>query len=305
MKKLLLLPMFCFFFFSCSVEELETESAENQILTLDSHARAACADDLLVEVCSNEIVNPTVSGFRNFFRAQIILHTNLPTNGTFDPGMEELLAQYQQSGGSGSFTTNYTVLTQDCGEVTIKITAEVITTRAANAGEISNISGICTSNDPIALDDSLLGDDAIRGGEFTAAPGVINDQGLFDPSIGAGEYVITYTVNESLKCVMGEDSTTFTISVKQAGTYNDVWVQLCSSAITNPTLQGFTNYYKNLVFLNSDQKTITGTFSPTMAELLDQFNQNGGLGTFTTNYTFNTECGPVTMELAVEVNSCN
>lgn len=305
MKKLLLLPMFCFFLVSCSVEELEPETADKQILTLDSHANAACADDLHVLVCANEINNPTVSGFRNFYRAQIILHTSLPTNGTFNPTMDALLLQYQQSGGLGSFTTNYTVMTTNCGEVTIAITAEVIDNIAANAGEISDISGVCTSSAPIAINESLLSPDAVRGGKFTAAPGVINSQGFFNPSLGAGNYVITYSVDERLKCVIGEDSTSFTINVKQARVYNNVSVQLCSSAIKNPTLQGFTNYYKNLVFLNSDQTAITGNFSPTMAELLNQFNQSGGLGTFTTNYSFNTDCGPVTMELAVTVNSCN
>lgn len=302
MKKTLLVPFLCFFFLSCSVEELEPE---NPIVSLDAHARSACADDLFVQVCSDEINNPTVSGFRNFLRAQLMLHTSLPTDGNFNPTPAELLAQYQQSGGSGIFATNYTVQTQDCGEVTIEITAEVITTRTANAGEISDISGICTYGSPIALDESLLSADALRGGKFTAAPGVIDSQGVFNPSVGAGDYVITYTVDESMKCVDGEDSTSFVISVKQARAYNDVSVQLCSSAITNPTLQGLTNYYKNLVFLNTDQKTITGTFSPNMAELLNQFNESGGLGTFTTNYTFNTECGPVTIELAAQVSVCN
>lgn len=299
MKKLLLLPLFSLFFLSCSVEELEPETQ-----TLDAHARGACADDLYVQVCSSEITNPTVSGFRNFYRAQIILHTSLPTSGTFDPSPAELLEQYEQSGGSGTFTTNYTVQTTDCGIVTIEIAAEVIPTVSANAGEIQDISGLCSSAEVIQLE-SLLSPDAVRGGKFTAAPGVLDSPYSFNPAIGAGNYVITYTIDESTKCVAGEDTTSFTINVKQARIYNDVYKQLCSSAITNPTLQGLTNYYKNLVFLNTDQKTITGTFSPTMSELLEQFNQSGGIGIFATDYTFDSECGPVTMKLSVEVNNCN
>lgn len=304
MKKLLFYSIFCLFLSSCSVEELETDSADTPLPTLDSHARTPCADDLFVQVCASEINNPTVTGFRNFYKAQIILHTSLPTSGTFNPPMTELLNQYQMAQGIGDFSTNYTVSTSTCGEVTIEITAQVLENIVANAGNISNISGVCTSSQPIAINESLLSSDAIRGGKFSAASGVLNSQGFFDPSIGEGDYTITYTVNESVQCVLGEDSTSFTISVKQAREYNDVLVQLCSSAITNPTLQGFTNYYKNLVFLNSDQKSITGTFSPTMSELYNEYRQSSGLETYTTNYTFNTECGPVTMELAVDINSC-
>lgn len=86
--------------------------------------------------------------------------------------------------------------------------------------------------------------------------------------------------------------------------YNDINNQLCSSQIGNPTLLGFTNYYRNLIFLNTDLTNITGTFDPTIAELLSQYQEAGGIGTFTTNYTFESECGPRTFQLSVEVSDC-
>lgn len=93
--------------------------------------------------------------------------------------------------------------------------------------------------------------------------------------------------------------------VEEPACIEDVFVELCSSEIDNPTLQGFTNYFRNLVFLNTDLTTITGTFSPSLAELHAQFLEEGPVGTWTTNYTVTVEgCGEVTFEVTAQVNDC-
>lgn len=86
----------------------------------------------------------------------------------------------------------------------------------------------------------------------------------------------------------------------------DIYNELCSSQITNPNLLGFENYFKNLVFANTDETAITGTFNPTIAELLEQYNQDGPLGTYSTSYTYNDPtCGEITIDVTVEVTDCN
>ena len=88
----------------------------------------------------------------------------------------------------------------------------------------------------------------------------------------------------------------------------DIFTTVCSSSINNPTVLGFRNFYKTQIYLKSELEkdgVFDGTFSPTMAELVEEYNASGGLGTFTTNYTVETaECGLVTIEVAVLVKEC-
>lgn len=305
MKKNLLLLFLATASLSCSVEPIEDEkliSSKLEIETINAQydATAVCGSDIYVEVCSNAINNPTVSGFTNFYRAQIILYTDLPTNGSFNPTMETLLSRYQQ--GETYLTTNYTVNAGDCGTVTIEIAAQIIQSRNAETGTIADLSGVCTDQSVIDLT-NLLSEVALEGGVFTAAPGVLNGS-TFDPAIGPGTYTITYTVDNRIKCVEGSDSTSFSITVNEGYRANDIYNTLCSSQIDNPTLSGFTAYYKNQIILHTNLPT-KGTWSPPMQELLNQFNQEGRTGIFTSNYTVNTNCGSYTVEVAVEVQDCD
>ncbi|WP_324719421.1 hypothetical protein [Salinimicrobium sp. HB62] len=305
MKKLLLLLLLATATLSCSVEPIEDEKLivpKFDIETIEAQydATAVCGSDIYVEVCSNAINNPTVLGFRNFYRAQIMLYSSLPTNGTFNPTMETLLAQYQQ--GETYLPTDYTVVAGDCGTVTIEIAAQIIQSRNAEAGTIADLSGVCTDQPVIDLN-SLVGPEAIEGGVFTAAPGVL-DGSTFDPAIGAGTYTITYTVDKRVKCVEGSDSISFTISVSEGYKANDISKTLCSSQINNPTLSGFSAYYKNQIILHTNLPT-NGSWNPSMQQLLNQFNQEGGTGIFTSTYTIDTKCGLYSVEVAVDVQECN
>lgn len=299
--------MLSLFFAGCSVDNEDLQVQES-LKTMDAEfntTATACPGDIHVQICNTQINNPTVQGFTNFYKNQIFFNTNFTTiTGTFSPTMAELVDQYNQSGGIGTFTTYYTVETAECGVVTMEVAVEVLETKAANAGEIANIPAICTTSGVINLE-SLLSPDATRGGTFTVTPGALTADGNFDPAIGAGEYTIVYTVDSRVKCVTGEDTASFTVKVNEGFVRaSDIYKQLCSSQIGNPTLQGFTNYYKNQVILNTNLP-MGGTFNPSMSVLLNQYQQAGGIGTFTTNYTVDTPCGVVTIEIAVEVNNCN
>ncbi|GAB2771738.1 hypothetical protein GCM10010465_17270 [Actinomadura fibrosa] len=78
-------------------------------------------------VCLASINNPTLQGFRAYFNAQISNKTGLPVfpAGTYSPPIQVLLDQFQTSGGVGTYQTDYTVTTEDCGEITVTIVAEV------------------------------------------------------------------------------------------------------------------------------------------------------------------------------------
>ena len=81
---------------------------------------------------------------------------------------------------------------------------------------------------------------------------------------------------------------------------------ICTTAVNNPTLQGFSAYYRAQISLSYQEiNTLTGTFSPTMADLLTQYNTSGGVGTFTTTYTVTTaDCGQVSFDVSVTINNC-
>lgn len=108
-------------------------------------------------------------------------------------------------------------------------------------------------------------------------------------------FYLTYDLQ---KCTVVEDPC--------ANYYNNIYTSVCSGSVNNLTLLGVTNYFKNQIFLNTDLTTITGTFSPSMAEMLVLI-QNGGLeGTYTTTYSVETsECGMVSFDITAEVSNCN
>ncbi|WP_324719422.1 hypothetical protein [Salinimicrobium sp. HB62] len=87
--------------------------------------------------------------------------------------------------------------------------------------------------------------------------------------------------------------------------YSNVSSTLCTAQVDDISLLGVTNYYKNQIFLSTSLKTITGTFNPTMAELLDQIKSGSLAGEYNTVYTVDTpECGFVSFEISVLVNEC-
>lgn len=105
----------------------------------------------------------------------------------------------------------------------------------------------------------------------------------------------SYFNYEIQPCEVGEDPC--------AGIDDPIYEEVCPSDINNPSLLGFTNFYKNQIFLNTDFTTITGSFNPTLADLHAEFLADGPVGTWTTYYTVTTEdCGEITIEVSVDVN---
>ncbi|WP_324720698.1 gliding motility-associated C-terminal domain-containing protein, partial [Salinimicrobium sp. HB62] len=250
-----------------------------------------------IQLCSADINNPDLQGFRNYFQAQVTTKARLPLGGTFNPTIAELHSQYQAD-PFGVFTTTYTVNT-DNGEESAVISVDVIESQSAEAGTVADVTLQCGA-DLFVLNETLLSENAVRGGTFTAEAGVLDSNGNFNPFIGPGEYVITYTVDSSVLCVEGKDSTSFTITVTEdPAEQTPIHVDICIIEINNPTVTGFTNFYKNLINSNTNFPT-GGTFNPSMEELVSNYNENP-LATFTSVYSVSTACGEATVEVSVTV----
>ncbi|WP_037319165.1 gliding motility-associated C-terminal domain-containing protein [Salegentibacter sp. Hel_I_6] len=263
-------------------------------------------DPIVVTLCEDEVDdNPSAGEIREFLLAQIAQITDLALNGTFNPTPAEIRQQYIAADGIGTFETNYTVSTEDCGDATVAITTVVQQLQPAEAGEIDDINLDCFNTGIIVLDDSILDSSANTSGTFSAEEGVLNEDGNFDPSIGAGTYTITYTVDDSADCVLEgtSDSTSFDIIVSEdLEELNPVSITICEDEVAeNPTEAQIRTFFTNLVSNNTSLEA-GGSFNPTPAEILTQFEDQNGLGIFETEYTVDTgDCGILSVMLMVEI----
>lgn len=207
MKKILLFPLLSLCLLACSVDNEDLLLEQGEISALNAEYDDACdllAEDVSVMVCKDDIQNPTLRGFNSFFKAQILLHTALPTSGTYNPSMAELLSQYQHTGGMGYFETNYSVMTEDCGEVTIGIAARVRDCSMADPCEdpTENVSvKLCFSEiqNPTARrietfyrNQVQLGTDLPLNGTFSPSAAELAAQ--FQQSGGIGTFATSYSV---------------------------------------------------------------------------------------------------------------
>ncbi len=279
-----------------------------EVSTTYAVGEGACEDTAEISITITEDVNlePSYSGeicnaglderinsadqVRELFTD--LLPAGVPTNGTFSPSISNIISQYQNN-PIGSFTTTYTVGEGNC-EASTEVTITIIEPTEANAGNIDDITLGCSSTSVFVLDNAVLGADSTPGGTFSAADGVLNENGNFDPSIGTGDYEITYTVSgEDDPCITGSASTTFIITVSEgdfnAGSPNTGVV--CESDVdsTFSSIPAIRTYLLGLL----DQEVPTnGSFSPSHTELYSMYqNDADGLGDFTTTYTVgNGEC---------------
>ncbi|QYA25369.1 gliding motility-associated C-terminal domain-containing protein [Gramella sp. MT6] len=140
-----------------------------------------------------------------------LLDEGVDRNGTFNPTIEGIIDIYaDDEDGLGDFTVTYTIESGECSD-SVDLTIRVIEEGPANAGTFDNIENVCSNDEMISLTGLMNNDpDYSRGGTFSGE-GVSDN--MFDPSVGAGTFTITYFVDETAPCVIGEDSTTFTITV--------------------------------------------------------------------------------------------
>lgn len=205
------------------------------------------------------------------------------TGGTFSPNAAQLASMYQNDAdGLGDFTTTYTVQDGECA-VSVEITATIVAEEAATLDPIEDAT-VCVSED--GLDLSAYITDNTMGGTFTSDNGTITGN-ILDVS-EAGAYNITYTVDASdaTTCLTGTASESFIITAGgsvDAGADNSK--EVCNSEVRNLNTNGVRNLYLGL--LETGVPT-NGTFSPTINELITQYNFVSNYGDFETEYTIGT-----------------
>ncbi|WP_299156527.1 hypothetical protein, partial [uncultured Christiangramia sp.] len=235
------------------------------------------APDNSVTTC-NDVIDETIDDLGDiapYFLS--LLPEGTPTNGTLNPTPSQLLIQYG-SNNFQDFTTTYSYSDGEC-EYSTELTVTVTPTEAANAGSFDDVSIVCSNNDDINLTTLINNDpNANTEGTFTG-DGVSGNS--FNPSVGAGEYTITYTVADAQPCVTGNDTTTFAITVENgsnAGTDNTDGNIICGGNIS--TENELIVYLSSLL---SDDANEGGSFS-NVTSITNDIN-NGLEGPFSSNYT--------------------
>jgi large repetitive protein len=251
---------------------------------------------------------PSIDAIRNYYLA--LLPEGVPTNGTFSPTPTQLANQYQNDeDGLGDFTTTYTVGIGEC-ESSIELTATIVPLEEANAGSIEDVSVDCNDEELIVLAD-LPNDGGMAGGTFTGEG--VDENGNFDPSVGPGEYTITYSVDDSSFCVVEgtEDSTTFTITVEGLEELPEaIAMEMCileaQELLANP-LQAEA-FFNNLLTENGITN-LDGDFNEeaevTASEIYAFINSNPTesrtFDPFT--YTIENECGVESVDIVLTINN--
>lgn len=250
---------------------------------------------VFIEVCTTQILpNPTAADFEGFYRG---LLGNVE-GGSFSPDFETLVDQYETN-PIGTFSTTYTS-TENCEST--EVTVEITDTEEANAGSFDDITLECNAETLFDLTQLENNDqDYTEGGTFSGE-GVENNQ--FDTTIAPGEYEVTYTVDDSLDCVSGNDSTSFTITVTgDSQTLEPIYVNLCEDqTVDNPSPGEVREYLLAQVAQNTNLP-LTGSFNPTAAEVRQEYLNNNGIGIFETTYTVESaECGSTSVNIITEVS---
>ncbi|WP_405200460.1 gliding motility-associated C-terminal domain-containing protein [Christiangramia sp. LLG6405-1] len=271
-----------------------TDTAGDFTYTVDN---GTCSDSatvtVIVEDCQDAAPNNSITFCNDEIDAAVddvddiddiyfsLLPEGTPTDGTFTPTIQQLLTRYSQN-NIQDFTTTYSYSEGEC-DYSVDLTITITEADPANAGSFDNIETVCSNTDIIDLATLTNNDPAANTeGTFTGT-GVTNN--IFDPSTGAGDYTITYTVADSQPCVTGTETATFTISVGEstanAGDSNTDANIACGGIFSSPaTEEEVTDYLTSLLSADADAN---GTFS-NVASITNSINNNLE-GPFNSTYT--------------------
>jgi gliding motility-associated-like protein len=267
-------------------------------------------EDQVGIVCETEVSEtfPSENSIREYYIN--LLGEGYSEDGTFEPTIDEILEDYSNSNGTGDFTTTYTVNTGLCesqADLTIRITAA----EDADAGEIEDITLDCDENSIYVLDIATLSPNANAGGTFSGEG--INQEGNFDPSVGPGEYTITYTVgaDDENTCLTGTDSTSFTITVEGLPNLGEeIVLTRCISevlALLDNPQDAITLFTDILEERGLEGNQLEGNFDPAIEiiglQILGYINNpTTPSQTFETTYIVTTECGTESVDIALTIN---
>ncbi|HET8855839.1 MAG TPA: gliding motility-associated C-terminal domain-containing protein [Salinimicrobium sp.] len=278
-----------------------SDSAE---ITITVYGTLDAGADNSTTYCNTEIpalVNEVPGDVEDLYFA--LLEDGVPQTGTFEPTIEEIIEDYNTD-NTQDFLTTYTITNEGGCTDSVDLTITVTEPTPANAGTIADQTVACSSSDPVLLAD-FLSPDATTGGTFSGTGVSLNasNEYVFDPSVGAGAYEITYTVSEDPdNCITGEASTTFTMNVSaEANAGADNSTTYCNTeipALVNEVPGDVEDLYFALLEEGVPQ---TGTFNPTIEDIIQEYNEDN-FQDFTTTYTVGTgECFD-SVELTITVN---
>jgi gliding motility-associated-like protein len=176
-----------------------TDSTNFTVTVVPNTANAG-ADNSLV-VCNSEVENLSNAGVRNLYLS--LLEDGIPTNGTFEPTIQQIIEQYNFTSRYDDFTTIYTVGTGNCTD-SVELTVTVLENPDAGQDATVNLEEDATAT--VDLFDEL-GGTPDAGGTWTFDGDDVD--ATFDPATDA-EGVYTYTVTSENGC---SDSATVTVIV--------------------------------------------------------------------------------------------
>ncbi|MGY5848996.1 gliding motility-associated C-terminal domain-containing protein [Salegentibacter sp. F14] len=260
------------------------EGVDSAVFSIEVLEAPNAGDDFAQTICITEaqemIANPqdAIDWFNS-----IVDVDGVDQDGEFDPALTSLAADIfayvsAPDSPSATFETSYSVSNENC-EDSANISLTITNLEEAEAGEDVELT-FCLSQGDMDLRD-YLSDDANINGYFEDFDGTINTSDL-----GEGEFNYTYVVDETVDCVTGEDSVEFTVTIigdLDAGA--DKSTSICNANIENgmfPNSTTVREYYLNML---DEGVSRDGTFSPSIQELVNWYNNESEIGDFTTTYT--------------------
>ena len=263
---------------TCSDSAIVTVIVEDCTISAgdDSLGNIVCRDDVDLPASSDAV--------RAYFSS--LLSDDATADGTFS-NISDIRTRVN-AGESGPFNTTYTVGAGTSCEDNAEFSVSIVENTVANAGDFDSFSISCGSSDPLDLTGLTNNDpDATIGGTFSGTSVTDN---TFDPSVGAGTYTITYSVDDSIPCVSGSESTTFDITVDSDGGNagdDSLGNIVCRDDIDLLASEDeVTAYFTSLL---SDDADTDGTFS-NISDITMRVN-DGESGPFNTTYTVESGLG--------------
>ncbi|MCP9199907.1 hypothetical protein MKO06_08320 [Gramella sp. GC03-9] len=317
-----LLPVFFIMFslLSCSVDPIEEEIGEDQIISLNSETGdpgCAGADQIKNITFSEASAIESWDEVRKLYLS--LLPAGTPRNGTFDPSIWDLIHDFEVR-GIGEYSTIYS-LTGDCTDsviLTINVIADPVNTdpcEAFSAGPdnfleitLSEAEAIPSWDEVRKLYLSLLAPGVPRNGEFEPSIWDLIDS-FGDPNRESklGDYTTTYTITQG-DC---QDSVELTIKVIpnftdpiecdiDAGS-DKIREMKESDAAAIPSWDEVRKLYLSLLDPGVPRN---GEFDPSIWDLIDAFNdpnRASRLGDYTTTYTITDGDCTDSVELTIRV----
>ncbi|MCM4158761.1 hypothetical protein FHG64_03945 [Antarcticibacterium flavum] len=324
MKKFLLLPIFGLFFISCSVDPIETEIQQSQLLEMNAvsdgeEPGCAGADGTMTITYSEAAAIESWDEVRKLYLS--LLEEGVYRGGEFDPTIWDLINKFNdpEEGGLGDYTTWYTIDNGECMD-TVMLTVTVVADQSAptcdnfTAGEDNSM--IITQSEAEAIESwdevrklylSLLEEGVIRNGDFDPSIWDLINKYNDEEVGGPGDYTTEYTVTNG-ECT---DSVMLTITVVadeqsepvcdgvDAGADNSRTITYSEAA----AIESWDEVRKLYLSLLEPGIARNGNFDPSIWDLINRFNdaENGGPGDYPTTYILtNGECtDTVTLTITV------